>query len=48
LLLREKNHPKITPEIRRELFSTKSRGEDAAMDVEIDIGGAAEDTDSVT
>eukprot|EP01123_Difflugia_compressa_P007751 TRINITY_DN2141_c0_g1_i1.p1 TRINITY_DN2141_c0_g1~~TRINITY_DN2141_c0_g1_i1.p1 ORF type:complete len:449 (+),score=87.20 TRINITY_DN2141_c0_g1_i1:55-1347(+) len=27
LLLREKNHPKITPEIRRELFSTKCRGQ---------------------
>jgi len=34
LLLREKNHPKITPEIRRELFSTRCRGEDAfSMDV---------------
>jgi len=40
LLLREKNHPQITPEIRRELFSTKCRGEEtASMDVE------KEDTD---
>lgn len=26
-LLREKNHPKITPEIQRELFNSKCRGE---------------------
>jgi len=35
LLLREKNHAQITPEIRRELFSTKCRGEETvSMDVE--------------
>eukprot|EP01127_Copromyxa_protea_P006923 TRINITY_DN16860_c0_g1_i1.p1 TRINITY_DN16860_c0_g1~~TRINITY_DN16860_c0_g1_i1.p1 ORF type:complete len:434 (+),score=115.16 TRINITY_DN16860_c0_g1_i1:181-1302(+) len=35
LLLRERTHSKITPEIRRELFSTKCRGQNADMDVEM-------------
>lgn len=35
LLLRQHSHPKVTPEIRRELFSTRSRGEaDEGMDIE--------------
>jgi essential nuclear protein 1 len=32
LLLREHSHPRITQEIRRELFSTKCRGEETATD----------------
>ncbi len=28
LLLRHQSHPKITPEVRREIVNSKSRGED--------------------
>ena len=34
LLLKKHFHHQITPEIRRELFSTANRGENAGMDME--------------
>jgi len=42
LLIREKNHPKITEEIRRELFSTKSRGQENLLKEKMDLESIAD------